>query len=379
MRQPLMAMVLAMGLASSSTAAAADTPPRCRLDDTAKALLAETLTRAIKAYEGIGKKLHIRAVAVNPSSPPDDAETLIAYIVRDASPDKIDAAGCASGPIAKGELLDAMSVRGGCIALAADRPEIRCSSEAVSVFGDMGPRPAVANPALFYLLGHELAHIHQRSIGDYAGRAAAIDLRLDRAEKLRLLQKSCDPASVKREAEADAMSLAALISVLNRPPYREPVLSERGALYWNIDQLALASDAWQKAALEREFISQPKLHPSFVPIEFPTPPKTIERNAARFVCDVLVRRQGTAFHPALSATHPPPEQRLRRIAEALQPVAEKLAATGGQEEFKAVARLQEGLSPIFAHIYRETGVYFAAVQAQICTRVNSSNPAAKCR
>jgi len=169
-----------------------------------------------------------------------------------------------------------------------------------------------------------------------------------------------------------------LTRLLAGPPYREPVFSERGSLYWNIDLLAVATDAWRKAALEREFMSQPAIHASFNPTEFPTPAATIQRNAKRFVCDVLTKRRGTILYPGKSATHPRVEQRLQRIAEALTPIAKGLPATGAARDFEPVARLQGDLSPIFTHIYRETGAYLEALQVQICTAANAANPQASC-
>ena len=372
-------VLLTFGLAASTPAHAADRIPPCRTDDSSKILLAETLERAIGAYKDIGKGVAIQTVVVNPAATPAAATTLTAYIIRDAAQSKISSEGCITGPLVKGDALDELSVRGGCVVTAIDRLEIRCSSEALKLFSNVGQRSGVANPSLLYVLGHELAHIYQRRMGEYAGRAEAINLQLEPEAKLKLLREACDPVSIKREAEADAMSLEVLAQLLARPPYREAVFSERGSLYWNIDQLALATDAWQRAALEREFISQPQLHPTFVPTEFPTPGKVVETNAKRFVCEVMTKRRGSVLYPGKSVTHPPLEQRLRRIAEALRPVAERLPASGEQQEFKPVARLQEGLSPIFTHMYRETGVYLEAVQSQICTMVNAPNPVAKCR
>jgi hypothetical protein len=102
-------------------------------------------------------------------------------------------------------------------------------------------------------------------------------------------------------------------------------------------------------------------------------------HAKRFVCDVLTKRQGAISYPSKSVTHPPLEQRLRRIAEALRPTAESLPNSGAQENFQPVARLQQDLSPIFTHIYRETGVYLEALQDRICAMANGPNPKASCR
>ena len=94
---------------------------------------------------------------------------------------------------------------------------------------------------------------------------------------------------------------------------------------------------------------------------------------------MLKKRQGAVLYPGKSVTHPPLEERLRRIAEALEPVATRLPATGAQRDFEPIARLQQDVSPILTHMYRETGVYLEAVQASICTIVNAPAPEASCR
>jgi hypothetical protein len=221
------------------------------------------------------------------------------------------------------------------------------------------------------VLAHELGHLYQRQSGEYSGRTEVIDLKGDRAAKLAQLQASCDPTSVQQEQEADELALDVLKLTLGKPPYREITFSERGSVYWNIDLLALASDRWMEASLQREFISRPKLHPSFEPTEFPTPQETVKKNARRFVCDVLSKHSGRIFYPGKSTTHPPVEQRLRRIAEVLRPVAASLPNAGGSTPFAPVARLQSDLSPIFTQIYRETGVYLEAEHNEVCTIVNA--------
>jgi hypothetical protein len=362
----------------ASPARAADRIPPCRLDDSSKAVVAQTLRRALEAYRLLGNVLAIDTVEVNPSTPSAEA-VLSAFVVLDAAQDKVTPKGCATTTVAKDDVLDSLSVRGGCVVVAIDLMEIRCSSGAVEIFANVGQRSERANPALLYVLAHELAHLYQRRTGEYAGRTERIELNWNPAAKIELLRAACDPVSVRREEEADAMSLQVLTLLLPAAPYREPLFSERGSLYWNIDQLALASDAWQKTAIEREFISQPRLHPAFVPTEFPAPQTAIERNARRFVCDVLTKRQGVVLYPGKSVTHPPLEQRPRRIAETLRPVAAKLPAGGVPQDFEPLARLQQDLSPIFTHIYRETGVYLEAVENKICTAVNAADPTMACR
>lgn len=374
-RPLLCAMFLVLG---ASPAFAGESPiPACRLDDSGKEALRAVLMSSRAAFKAMGKALPFEDVVVNGAAV-TGRPTLTAFIVKDASATSVTTQGCAQGEPRSDEALDVISVRGGCVLVAVDRMEIRCSASAVRLFSDMGGKAGRVNPALLYVLSHELGHLYQRRVGQYTGRAEKLDLKLDRATKLQELQDSCDPASTKKEDEADALSVSVLARELTKAPYVEPAFSERGSLYWNIDLLNLASDAWTKASLEREFISQPTVHKSFVPTEFPTPTKTVDANARRFVCDVLTRTKGSILYPSRSLTHPPVEQRLRRIAEALQPIAKALPDNSGQRQFAPVARLQTNLSPIFTQIYKETGVYMEAVQARICTMVNAPEPP-RCR
>ena len=378
MRVVAATLFFAMVCAASSSMASSDALPACRLDDSMKGVVLDTVTRSAATYNAIGKTLPFTSIQVNGNAAPAEARVLRVYVVKDATAASVDSHGCPVRTPQFDDPLDSLSVRGGCVIVAIDQLELRCSSTGVKIFGDIGHKTGRANPALLYVLSHELGHLYQRRLGEYSGRADTIELARTQAEKVQALRDACDPVLTRQEEEADAMAVAVLARLLPLAPYREPVFSEQGSLFWNIDQLALASDAWQKATLEREFISRPKVHASFVPTQFPTPRQTVALNAKRFVCDVLTKQKGSVLYPGKSTTHPPVEQRLRLIAEALRPVAQQLPAAGGQRGFEAVARLKEGLSPILTHIYRETGVYMEAVQNSICTMVNAPQPQTKC-
>ena len=368
-------------------AEAASPVPACRLE-TDRALAVQVrgaIERALAAYRVMGIALPIDAVGINGAtagSPGvERGRTLVVQIVRDAARDKVDRQGCtsATGPVARGEMLDASSVRGVCVVVAVEVPEVRCSAASLALFARVGQRIDRANPALLYVLAHELAHLHQRRVGEYTGRTETIDLAAPVPRKIEALRSACEPGSTRIEAEADALALRVLAEQLTRPPYRETVFSEQGSLYWNIDQMVLAVDAWQQASQDSEAVSQPRLHAAFLPTEFPSPKAVIERNAKLFVCDVIDKRQGQLQYPGKSLTHPPLDQRLRRVAEALKPIAERLPRSGAQQDFAPVARLQQDLGPIFTHIWRETGVYLEALQDRVCTLVNAPSPAAVCR
>lgn len=358
---------------------AANVIPACRIDEQASRALHPTLQAAASAYAALGKPLLFDTLEWNPRKAVNDSRTLTAYVVTDAARDGVTPQGCAMRRPQRDEPLDALSVREGCVVVAVDRKELRCSADAVSLFADIGKKPGRANPTLLYVIAHELGHIYQRRAGEYAGRAESLSLRGDAHTKLKQLQTYCDPALITREEGADTMALKVLTALLPKPPYREPLFSEQGSVFWSIDQINLTINQWQQAAIEREFVSPSKVHAAFVATEFPTPKAAIERNATQFVCDALTKTKGEISFPAKSSTHPPLVQRVRRIAEALKPIALGLPLSGGTQEFRSVATLQEQLSPIFTHIYRENAAYLDALHSRICTRVNSDSPLKGCK
>jgi len=367
------------GLAAPLTAWAEPEPPQCRLESGSSKLVEDTLTRAAAAFSRLGKPLPFDRVIVNPKSRMVDGKTLHAYIVSDASSTSVGKNGCLQGSTAlvAGEALDEVSVRGGCLA-SSDGLEVRCSSSAVRVFGKMA-REGRANPALLYVLAHELGHIRLGRAGEYQGRVERLNLAAPAEAKLSALKKTCDPADAAAEEDADKLATEVLAALLPQAPYRETVFSEQGSVLWGMDQLNLAANDWRKLALEREFISQPKPHPSFLATEFPTPSTKVQANAKRFVCDVLTKKSGSVLYPGMSISHPPLEERMSKVAEALRPIAAAHPKTGAQQEYRSIAVLQEQLSAIFSHIYRENGVYLEAVQSAVCTRVNGDKPTAGCR
>lgn len=367
-----------IGYFVAGSALASGVVPTCRLYGSMTGEVRETMERAIAAYHALGKPLPFNRVEVNSKAAAPSDTTLAVWVIQDASKGAVDKGGCSTQPVANGEELDDISVRGGCFVAALDKPEMRCSAGAVKLFAERGSGGLQPNPALLYVLAHELAHILQNRAGEYSGRVMTLTALQDHASRLLMLQGNCDPVSTRREEDADKLAFSVLVKVLPTAPYKEPALSERGSLLWSIDRLALASDAWQRAGAAREFISVPKMHKAFEPTEFPTPPKKIQANAKRFVCDALQSKGKAVSFPARSPTHPPVEQRLRNIVEALKPVAQQLPSTGGVKDYESVARLQQGLGDIFSFMYRETGIYMEALDKNICSIINTENPDKVC-
>jgi len=355
--------------------------PACRLDGVMAKPVEVALRLATGAYAALGRPLRHGSVFINPSPGVSAAGTLSIFIVKDASVGAIDEAGCIRNKLAviRDEELDDISVRGGCVAAAAGIWEIRCSADAVALFGYMGSRTEQVNPALLYVLAHELAHILQRRAGEYAGRVEPILLEQPAAAKLELLRQSCDASVSRKEVDADALATKVMARLLPESPFREPVFSRKGSVLWGADQLHLAANKWQKLALEREFISQRKPHRSFIATEFPTPPRKIEANARQFVCEVLKGNRGTVLYPGDAVSHPPLEIRMQRVAEALKPIAASLPGAEGKSDYRPVVILQEQVSEIFTFMYQENGAYLEGLQNAICTRVNSEQPVVDCR
>lgn len=379
MKVPLHYATAVLLLVTTAGTASALEPPRCRLDEEGGKAVATTIRLSMKAYEALGMPLPFDEVFANPRGGASAPKALAVYVVADATTSTVGKDGCLvkRPAIVNGEELDPVSVRGGCVA-AAGKTEIRCSSEAVQMFGKQGERPGLANPALLYVLAHELGHILQRRPGEYAGRVEPIDLKQTQAEKLDTLRESCEPELTKAEEDADQLAVQVLAKLLPEPPYREPLFSAQGSVLWGVDQLNLAANSWRKASLEREFISQPEPHKSFVPIEFPTLASVVQANAKKFVCEVLTRKSGVINYPGRSTSHPMLELRMQRVAETLRPLAARLPKGGAQQEYRSVTVLQEQLSDVFTFMYRETGVYLEAVQSSICSRVNSDKPTEGC-
>jgi hypothetical protein len=331
----------------------------------------DTVNQAITTYQSIGKMVPFNRVEVNPKSATDSDLTLNLWVIRTASKDMIDRRGCPTkSPTNNDVPIDDLSVRGGCYVTATKKPEIRCSAEAITLFGQHPPGQHL-NPSLLYVMAHEIAHILQKRSGEYAGRSIVVTASHNYESRLHILQQNCDPVTTKREEEADKLAFQVLATALPSSPYREPTLSDRGSLLWNIDRLALSADAWQRGSAIREFTSSPKVHNAFEPTEFPTPPEKTKANAERFVQDVLESNGRVVSFPARSSTHPPIEVRLMNIVDALKPIAKDLPVTGGAKGYEPIAKLQQDLGDITSHIYRETGAYIEALHENVCSIVNA--------
>jgi hypothetical protein len=87
---------LAILMPGSAALAAPLLVPPCRLDNSSKALVESTLTRAAAAFKEIGKPLPFDGIKFNE---PADAgkNTLVAYVVSDANEGGVSAQGCSQG------------------------------------------------------------------------------------------------------------------------------------------------------------------------------------------------------------------------------------------------------------------------------------------
>ena len=197
--KPLLAFLGAViGCLVAGSAVSADPVPACRLDDSMAGEVRETVERATATYQALGKPLPFSRVEVNPKTAAISDATLTVWVVRDASKGAVDAARCSNRPAAKDEELDDLSVRGGCFVAAVGKPEIRCSDDAVKLFADRGNGGLQPNPALLYVLAHELAHVLQKRAGEYSGRAVTLTvsrrIRPPGSSSAGPLRPSLDPA-----------------------------------------------------------------------------------------------------------------------------------------------------------------------------------------
>lgn len=359
--------------------------PECRLDFTLSRPVENAANRVIDMYNAMGISLPFNQAKVGKSN----KDNLSIEIVKDATQDRVDSNGClllGENAINENNSLDKLSVKGGgCYVPQNNTRLVRCSSEAIWAFVHMKPNSIpsdsaayqllineepTASPALLYVLAHEIAHIHQGRTGEFTGEIKVIDLSELHEEKLKNLIKAYDPNDIRREQEADELALKLLSKELLKSPYKEKNLSSQGSLYWNIDKINLAADALTQVLGMEGGMPQPKIHSSFIPTEFPTPPETIKKNAYKFVCDILNNNHGIGAFPMRATTHPSPEHRLRRIVEVLKPIAERLPKDDGSNDLPAVANIQNDLSKIFSHIYEETGVYMEILHQEIATIIN---------
>lgn len=357
---------------------AAEVIPACRLDNSFSNEVTKTLNLSLNAFRSMGSPLAIDNIEINKLGESKNSKKLKVYLVKDAAKNGIDSKGCATRSASPDEELDKLSVRGGCYVVSVDEPELRCSRTALDIFGKKDHSESQQNPTLLYVLTHELAHLLQRRPGEYSGRTINLNITVDRTKRLEQLQANCDPVSIRKELEADEKAFAVMASLLINPPYKSTFLSEQGSMLWNIDRLAVAMDEWQKVGIMRELINQPEVHKSFVPTEFPTPSKTVDRNAKKFVCDALFSKKPISF-PERSKSHPGIEQRLRNLIDVLKPLAKRLPTTGGSQEYKSIIDIHRDVSDITTHIFRETGVYTDVLDNSICTIVNSDSPSTNCQ
>ncbi len=357
--------------------AESSTVPSCRLDHSNVGAVEQAAKVAISGYKVLGEPLPIDRVVVNPANG-HASESLAIVIVKDAHVDQVDEAGCLGGNQDSQELSaqDSMSVRGGCVVLAGQGHEIRCSSTAIEMFSESASEGGPANPTLLYVLAHELAHLAQGHQGEFIGKIHHLSLSGPIEQKWGNLRRACDPVLVDKEEQADAWALDVLKQSLNTSTYRESAFTDRGAMYWNIDRIRLAAHEWEQA--QSRTLPDDGFHQAFSPESFPTPPEEIKQAAQQFVCDVATHTKGEMAYPARQSSHPAPEQRLRKVAEALEPLAQSLPGSSERTVFPAFAELQQSVSPIFTHIYRETGVYFDSLYSEICSIVNASDHPPSC-
>lgn len=374
--------LLIEGLPLGHSAEAAPTPS-CRFDSSLKEPVRVALDHALEAFKLEKLSLQFTQGVVNSDKAVPPGWVGI-EVVKDATQDEVDSKGCheSEPPKVRQGNMDQISVRGGCYVSGEVPNLIRCSAEAVEAFraGTSEVRPE--SPALLYVLAHELAHLHQNRRGEFSGRIETIDLQKPKVVRLQQLEQSCAPGLITKEEEADDIALRILKRNLPAPPYREKVFSAKGSMYWNIDRIRLAANEWSRINLARLNHEAVPIHDTFNPnkhISLPATPRLVKSASKRFLCDVLKPAKRSIRYPVRQSTHPSAEARLRKIAEVLSASASGLPDSDGSQIFHPIAQLQEGVSPIFAFIDREFGVYVDNVHGEICSAVNGGLVEEMCR
>ncbi|MDR4469070.1 MAG: DUF4157 domain-containing protein [Nitrospira sp.] len=370
------------GLPLEHSAEAAPTPS-CRFDSSLKEPVRVALDHALEAFklEKISLRFSQGVVNSDKAIPPG---WVAIEVVKDATLDDVDSKGChKSEPPQVGQgSMDQISVRGGCYVSGEIPNLIRCSSTAVEAFraGTSDMRPE--SPALLYVLAHELAHLYQNRRGEFSGKIETIDLQKSKVMRLQQLEQSCAPGLITKEEEADDIALRILKRKLPAPPYRETVFSAKGSMYWNIDRIRLAANEWNRTNLAHLNQETVPVHDTFnpnKPISLPATPRQVKATSKRFLCDVLKPTKRSIRYPVRQSTHPSAEARLRKIADVLSASASGLSDSDGSQIFHPIAQLQESVSPIFAFIDREFGIYVDNVHSEICSAVNGELVEEICR
>ncbi|HET7433761.1 MAG TPA: hypothetical protein VFN10_03505 [Thermoanaerobaculia bacterium] len=264
-------------------------------------------------------------------------------------------------------------VEGLCQAAPGGAMSIRCSAGGVATLIDKGAENA--QPALAYVLAHEIGHLLRHDDGLFLRDVATIALTGTRAERLRVLKRGCDTdPNLAEEEAADETALVTLADVVPQPPYRQKFLNTRGSLYWNVDEILLAADRLQK----REATQSLPVHPLFDPDKHPSRDDApfFAWAAQRFACDALTATKGVVRYPLPASSHPAPEQRLRRIAEKIETVAKVVVDDKGRNDYQrrtgseAAAELQQNVGAILSKLLEQEGRYYAALHEQVCSIVN---------
>jgi hypothetical protein len=276
---------------------------------------------------------------------------------------------------------DPWLVDGLCQTVPGEAAMIRCSAGGVATLLGSGD----AHPALEYVLAHEVSHLLRKDEGAFVADVVSVPLGGTRAERLELLKAGCETDPLLREEElADADALSVLALRLREAPLRQALLQPRGSLYWNVDEILLAADRYQKRMQERAA----PMHPLFDPDKRSsrTDIPFLEWAAKRFVCDALSTSRGVVRYPLRTSTHPSPEQRLRRVAERIDALARDIPADDDSARtyqrrlgIEAFTTLQQDVGAILNRFLQQDAEYLEGLHTRVCSIVNLDAAELDCR
>lgn len=296
--------------------------PSCRLDSELVPYVKEAMAKVLPAMRQRIPGWPFRDVAVHVATA--EPQVVRIELVRDADSAQVGRDGCIrTGVAARSRDRDDLSVRGLCEAPLDPTEPVRCSADGLRVLTAEDRRRGRESPALFYVLSHELSHLHHRdrSKGNFLPALLPLDRTLPLDSKVNILRAACQPASaaldqnLAMEVRADREALDALTDYLAERSRQNPQIKPESELALNAMQIEVAASALQK--WDRSWQKQAQLPRPLVDSPSRTDEDFIQWAADRSLCDLTTSRRDMQLVPLLHSDHPLVVERLMRISTTL--------------------------------------------------------------
>lgn len=291
----------------------------------------------------------LKTVAVN-RSPTDDALTIEILGTRTEA--------CDAGP----------DVSAGCV---AKRPgNVQCAAGAIAALteGD-----ETANPALLFVLAHEVGHLAQSDDDTaFSGQPPYVDGTAKTETKLEGIRRACQSFKdgIARERDADDRAMSVLEHLLNDPSndfggkaMSGPDLSNRVRL------AAMRLEVWlgePNGRHDRTLVDRVDTQ------HLPSSPGEARKLADASLCYVLGAKSGRIAIPVFRGDHPDPADRLSRVSAALMSTNPRGALAASHPGFGVIEDLTKALGAVLA----ESDVQYAQLRdwygTGLCTATNEA-------